>query len=52
MDVAVQLPLGVGERGVGVLQVHGLLPSVGELLLHLPLAPERDNSFDNINLHF
>ena len=39
MDVAVQLPLGVGERGVGVLEVHGLLPRVGELLLHLPLAP-------------
>ena len=39
MDVAVELPLGVGEGGVGVLQVDRLLPRVGELLLHLPLAP-------------
>ena len=39
VDVAVELPLGVGEGGVGVLQVDHLLPRVGELLLHLPLAP-------------
>ena len=39
VDVAVELPLGVGEGGVGVLQVDRLLPRVGELLLHLPLAP-------------
>ena len=42
MDVAVELPLGVGEGCVGVLQVDHLLPRVGELLLHLPLAPGRN----------